>query len=88
MLELKFTGLDMVLKRFDNIKWNGMCISGFWRIANGGYDKWFELYYNDIPVAECINGIISSNCSYVSDEDKETLLNKIKNIYNHLKIEV
>ena len=29
---------------------------GLWKVAKGGYDLWFEVYYNDVSKIQCIDG--------------------------------
>ena len=83
---MDFKGLDAVLKRFDSHGWKGSFSSGDWRIANGGYDLWFELYYQGQPVAQCVAGVLSSNFG-LDEADKNRLLEKILKVYDHLKVE-
>ena len=53
-MTIKFRGLKPILKKFDD---NGKCVKGtHWSIANGGYDLWWELYYDDIPILQCVAG--------------------------------
>lgn len=33
---------------------------GKWYIGNGGYDLWYEIYYNGLPVIQCINGRVNN----------------------------
>ena len=33
---------------------------GAWRISQGGYDEWYEIYYSDEPVIRCINGVVEA----------------------------
>lgn len=52
--DYKMAGLRDVLRKFDS---NGkFAKSGHWHIANGGYDLDWELYYDDVPVVQCIAG--------------------------------
>lgn len=53
------SSLRYVLKKFMEMDWKGVSRSGSWHIANGGYDLWFELYYNNTPVADCVDGAVS-----------------------------
>lgn len=80
-----FAGLKDVLKTFDEHGWKGSFSRGPWKIANGGYDCWFELYYKGLPVARCIAGELESNVSWVNDVEKEKMFNKILEVYDHLK---
>lgn len=81
---MKFTGLKDVLKTFDEHGWKGSFTRGLWEIGNGGYDCWFELYYDNQPVATCVAGII--NCDFpIAENDKDILLESILDVYVHLK---
>ena len=51
-MDLKFTGLKDVLKKFDENGWKGSFSRGAWQLGNGAYDCWFELYYQGQPVAK------------------------------------
>ena len=85
MGKLKFTGLNNVLKQFDNHGWKGSFSTGPWQIGNGGYDLWFELYYQGEPVARCIYGELESNFG-LEQSDKEELFSRILKVYDNLKI--
>ena len=81
-MEMKLTGLKTVLKKFDKT-WKGAYTFGSWKIANGGYDCWFELYYKNQPVVQCIAGEVSCITSLFNEPDKEKLLNKILEVFDH-----
>lgn len=81
----RFEGLNNVLKEFDNHGWKGTHFIVPWKICNGGYDLWFELYYQGEPVASCINGKLESNFG-LEQSDKEELFDRILKIYDNLKI--
>ena len=58
--DFKLTGLRETLRRFDA---NGTsATSGHWRIANGGYDLDWELYYDNQPVVDCVAGCLQNIC--------------------------
>jgi len=58
--DFKISGLRNVLRRFDS---NGSSAkSGHWYIGNGGYDLDWELYYDNQPVIDCINGRLENVC--------------------------
>lgn len=46
------SGLREILRRFD--KKGTSAKQGKWSIGKGGYDKNFEIYYENIPVLECV----------------------------------
>lgn len=81
-----YTGLKDVLRTFDDHGWKGSFTRGNWRIANGGYDCWFELHYKGPLVARCIAGELEGDFPWVSDDEKEKLFGKILEIYDHLKV--
>lgn len=83
---MTFTGLKDVLRTFDQHGWKGSFTRGLWRIANGGYDCWFELYYKELPVAQCIVGTLECNYTWVSDAEKEKMFDKILEVFDHLKV--
>lgn len=85
MENIKFAGLKSALKAFDVHGWKGSFSSGEWRIANGGYDLWFELYYSGQPVARCVDGELNSNFG-LAPRDKEMLIAKVLEVYDHLKV--
>lgn len=33
---------------------------GLWAVASGGYDLWFEVYYDNIPILDCVDGEIDN----------------------------
>lgn len=83
-MDLKFTGLKDVLKRFDENGWKGTFTQGDWQIGNGAYDCWFELYYRGEPVARCVAGELS--CDFgLDDKQKLVLAQKIVEVYDNLK---
>lgn len=48
MEKISFNGLKLALQKFDK---NGKYAeAGLWSIANGGYDLWWEIYYNGYTV--------------------------------------
>ena len=48
---ISLRGLRQLLVKFDE---DGKLAEGkHWKIANGGYDLWWVLYYDDIAVVEC-----------------------------------
>ena len=85
MDEIKYSGLKSILKAFDEHRWIGTYSNGNWRISNGGYDLWFELYYLGIPVVQCIDGKLISTSNFTFP-DKERLFNEILEVYTHLKV--
>lgn len=85
MENLKLSGLKNVLKKFDEHQWKGSFTNGNWRIANGGYDLWFELYYCNQPVVRCEGGVLSSSFDLPLIE-KAKLYHKILETFVHLSL--
>jgi hypothetical protein len=56
---------------------------GDWKIAEGGYDLWFEIYYKDILKVQCIDGELEVGNS--ADIDSEKVLQMVKEILTHVK---
>ena len=60
----------LLLKAFDN---NGRHAQrGNWEIGRGGYDMWYEIYYNKVPVIRCINGNVEVETEGYEDYAKLT----------------
>ena len=56
-----FRGLRSLLKRFD--EGIELSVAGtHWSIAQGGYDLWWQIYFDEIPVVDCVNGEIENDC--------------------------
>ena len=77
--------LTRVLKAFDKHGWKGCCTEGNWKIASGGYDLWFELYYAGDIAVQCIDGELSSGFRF-GTEETERMLNEIVKVYGHLQV--
>ena len=82
---LDWNGLIPCFTMFDEHGWKGSFSKNNWRVANGGYDLWFELYYNDQPVVDCIAGKLSAwgMPQDVLDEICRRIIRK----FPHLKME-
>ena len=51
-MKINLKGLRQTLRKFDE---DGFCVSGkHWKIAKGGYDLYWELYYDNVPVVDCV----------------------------------
>lgn len=83
---MNFNDLKDVLNAFDDIGWKGTAGFGDWEIANGGYDLWFELSYQDEVVARCVDGEMSFH-NRMDANDKKELWGQIKEVYDHLRLE-
>ena len=88
--KITLRGLKAALERFDE---DGIfAATKHWSIAKGGYDMWWQLYYNEngsfvvgIPIVECINGELQ-DCGQLSDTDFRRVTKVICSIYRGLKI--
>lgn len=69
-----FTGLKTALNQFDKTGKYTKC--GNWSIANGGYDLWWEIYYNGYTVLQCVAGKLCGNFR-PSPEFTESIENKL-----------
>ena len=77
-------GLLPILREFDEQGWKGSFSQGSWKIANGGYDLWFEIYYNNSPVMTCIAGKLE--VWGLEKEYLDILCKKVLNKWPHLKM--
>lgn len=79
--------LVSALKTFDS---NGKVSNrGSWKIANGGYDLSFEVYYNGVPVAQCMTDNMLK-ITYDTSEfgfSKKELATAICSVYNDITYE-
>ena len=64
--------LRRLLKRYvsSNSKQKAF-VDGDWKIAEGGYDLWFEIYCNNITMVQCVDGKLE--CCNDSKEAKKAL---------------
>ena len=76
-----FNGIRQLLRMFDD---DGYCVYGVrWKIARGGYDRWWEIYYDEIPVINCIDGTIENCC--LEDAQFDRLKSIILEEYDDLR---
>ena len=60
MADIKLNGFRKLLHSFEE---DGYCVSGkHWKIAKGGYDLYFEVYYDEIPVIDCVCNELINIC--------------------------
>lgn len=57
---------------------------GNWSLGVGGYDLWFEVYYNNIPVIQCIDGCLEV-CNKNMNIDYDKSISIIKETLTYLK---
>ena len=79
-----FSGLKTALKNFEKNGEYAKCKD--WSIANGGYDLWFEIYYNGYTVLQCINGKLQGGFRPIdfTEETEKQLIKRVKDIYDDL----
>ena len=82
---LDWNGLTPCLTKFDEYGWVGSFSKNNWRVANGGYDLWFELYYNNIPIVDCVAGKLSA--WGMPQEVLDEICRRIIKKFPHLKME-
>lgn len=72
--EISKNQLKEVLQRYKDSDGNSPIVisEDDWTIAEGGYDKWWEIYYgrDSRPVAECIAGNVSVYGFSVADNNE------------------
>ena len=94
MEKVNLAGLKRVLEKFDE---DGKCVRGtHWKIANGGYDLWWELYYDEQPVVRCCaSGEYTknyweignlSNCGTVPDTEFKRICKAIMDVYPECRV--
>lgn len=82
-MDISLRGLKAILKKFDE---NGRYAEGtHWSIANGGYDLWWELYYDNIPIVQCIDGELEISISELAKGMEKRLIKSIKSVYTDLR---
>lgn len=87
-----FSDFKRMLDTFDN---NGRSSKhGRWSIGNGGYDCIFQIYYDNIPVIECIGYTAPYEVSIIGDYIYDYLgksvtkyLTAIANKWNDVSVE-
>lgn len=78
-----FAGLKTALLKFEEDGKYAEC--GSWSIAKGGYDLWWEIYYNGYTVLQCIDGELHSGFRPIPEftEDVEAkLIANVREIYH------
>lgn len=85
MENISFAGLKTALKKFDADGRYAEC--GNWSIANGGYDCWWEIYYQGYTVLQCINGELQGGFRPINftEETEKQLIKRVKDVYEDLK---
>ncbi len=61
-------GLRTILRKFDE---NGRYAkAGAWEIGNGGYDLYWEISHDGIPIIDCVSGTIEVLDDTISNIDQ------------------
>ena len=82
-MTINFRGLKSVLGKFND---NGKYAKGtHWSIANGGYDLWWELYYDGLPILQCVAGELEIIGCGLTKSTEKRLIENVKSIYTDLK---
>lgn len=81
--EAEIYQLRLLLQIFDEYGWKGSYSVGNWSITNGGYDLWFEIYYNQIAQIQCIAGELT----VVNEEviNPKAVLNCVLEVYSNVR---
>lgn len=86
MKNIKFSGLKTALDTFNSDGEYIKCID--WSIASGGYDLWWEIYYQDYTVLQCVDGELIGGFRPIpefNDEAERQLTERVKSIYTDIK---
>lgn len=81
--EAEIYQLRLLLQIFDEYGWKGSYSVGNWSITNGGYDLWFEIYYNQTAQIQCIAGELT----VVNEEviNPKAVLKCILEVYSNVR---
>ena len=83
---INFSGLRVALEKFENNGSYAKCNK--WSIAKGGYDLWWEIYYEGYTVLQCIAGKLEGGFRPIPDfteEAEKELVKEVKSIYTDLQ---
>lgn len=83
---IDFHGLLTVLDEFDKYFNQGRFTAYNWTIESGTDNTWFRVSYAGMPIAHCVDGVLSINAS-LNQEDKMKLSNTIVNVIDYVAIE-
>ena len=81
---ISFSGLRNALEKFEDNGEYAKC--GKWSIAKGGYDLWWEIYYEGYTVLQCIAGKLEGGFRPMdfTEETEKELIKRVKSIYTDL----
>ena len=77
-VKINVRGLREILKKFDEDGYHVQATH--WSIGRGGYDLQWELYYDGIPVVDCVDDEISNLC--LSEKDFKRIAKIIREEYS------
>ena len=82
-MSINFRGLKSVLRKFND---NGKYSEGtHWSIANGGYDLWWELYYDGLSILQCVAGELEIAVCGLTESTEKRLIENVKSVYADLR---
>ena len=85
-MKISFAGLKSVLRKFET-SGEYVC-EGNWSIAKGGYDLYWEIYYQGVTVLQCVCNELEGGFRSIpefDDKAEEKLINIVKDIYKEVK---
>lgn len=82
-MKISFLGLKTVLRKHEESGDYEKC--GHWSIAKGGYDLWFEVYYDGYTALQCIDGELEGGFYDFLDVE-EKIMKIVMEIYSDCKI--
>lgn len=68
-MKVDLTGLRVALEKFEENGEDARC--GSWRITKGGYDRWWELYYDGTPIFQCVAGELKSVDNFLKETERK-----------------
>lgn len=61
MVSVSIRGFRSALRKFVSADASSVSTK-HWKVAKGGYDLWFEIYFDNVPVARCVSGELENSC--------------------------
>lgn len=86
MNKVNFNGLNTALKKHDTSGDYEKSLD--WSIAKGGYDLWWEIYYQGYTVLQCVDGELHGGFRPIREfnsEAEQELIERVKKVYTDLK---
>jgi hypothetical protein len=85
MKKIYLSGLQVALRRFEQDGKYAKC--GHWSIAKGGYDLWWELYWDGYAVLQCVSGKLIGGFRPIpefTEDVEQKVINRVKEVYPDL----